>query len=86
LRAVLLTAVFGAELERTMRNARTAALLALAAGMTGLTGLERLTSTYTMPRQEPDNRGRRAEKDAVKLAKAEEKRKRRAAKRLASNK
>ncbi len=66
-----------------MKYARTAALLALAAGLTP--GLDRLTSTYTMPHQEPDNRGRRAEKDAEKLRKAEEKRKRRAAKRLAPN-
>jgi len=34
------------------------------------------------PRQEPDNRGRRAEKDAIALAKAEAKRQRKAAKRL----
>jgi len=33
-------------------------------------------------KQEPDNRGRRAEKDALALAKAETKRQRRAAKRL----
>ena len=35
------------------------------------------------PRQEPDNRGRRAEKDAIALAKAEAKRQRKAAKRAA---
>jgi hypothetical protein len=35
------------------------------------------------PTQPPDNRGRRAEKDAIALAKAEEKRKRKAAKRAA---
>ena len=34
------------------------------------------------PQQEPDNRGRRAEKDAIALAKAEAKRQRRAANRL----
>lgn len=34
------------------------------------------------PTQEPDNRGRRAEKDALALAKAEAKRQRRAAKRI----
>jgi hypothetical protein len=46
-----------------------------------LAGLGMQTSTFTKPHQEPDDRGRRAEKDAAKLAKAEEKRKRRAAKR-----
>ena len=35
------------------------------------------------PRREPDNRGRRAEKDAIALAKAEAKRQRKAAKRAA---
>lgn len=35
------------------------------------------------PKQEPDNRGRRAEKDAIALAKAEAKRQRKAAKRRA---
>ncbi len=38
--------------------------------------------TATREHLEPDNRGRRAEKSAERLAKAEEKRKRRAAKRL----
>ena len=36
-------------------------------------------------RKEPENRGRRAEKDAIALAKAEAKRKRKAAKRLNSS-
>jgi hypothetical protein len=35
-------------------------------------------------REEPDNRGRRSEKDAISLAKAQAKRERRAAKRIAS--
>ena len=63
------------------KGAMLAAVLAgLGAGFPGMT-----TETYTMPRQEPDNRGRRAEKTAERLAKAEEKRKRRATKRLAHN-
>lgn len=66
-----------------MRYAQIAVLLALTAGLGETHGIERLTSTYTMPRQEPDNRGRRSEKDAIALAKAEAKRKRRAAKRVA---
>ena len=62
-----------------MRSFRTvAALSAVASMMAGMP-----TTTYTMPSREPHNRGRRADKDAAKIAKADEKRKRRAAKRLA---
>lgn len=64
-----------------MKRTNYAALIALAAGM-GAGLPEGVISTYTTPRQEPDNRGRRSEKDAARLAKAEEKRRRRAAKRL----
>lgn len=39
---------------------------------------------FGVPRTEPENRGRRAEKDAAALAKAEAKRRRKAAKRLAA--
>lgn len=57
------------------------------AAMSGLIGGMGLESQFTATRahQEPDNRGRRAEKSAERLAKAEEKRKRRSAKRLAHN-
>ena len=65
-----------------MRN-RSLLVAALAAFATA--GAHGVTSTYTMPHKEPDNRGRRAEKDAEKMAKAEKKRKRRAEKRLAHN-
>ena len=65
-----------------------AAMLAMTAGV-GVVGAEfPITrrrddgSSLWPPRQEPDNRGRRAEKDALALAKAEAKRQRRAAKRL----
>ena len=56
----------------------------IAAVLAGLGAVSRGDRTYTAtdPHQEPDNRGRRAEKDAIALAKAEEKRRRRAAKRL----
>lgn len=67
-----------------------AAMLAMAAG-TGALGVDlpivrrpgdddRRYAVWP-PRQEPDDRGRRAEKDAIALAKAEAKRQRKAAKR-----
>ena len=59
-----------------------ALLVAAAMAMTGGFGLES-QFTATKAHKEPDNRGRRAEKSAERLAKAEEKRKRRASKRLA---
>lgn len=65
-------------------NRNGALIAAVLAGLTGGFGLES-QFTATRAHREPDNRGRRAEKDATKLEKAEEKRKRRAAKRLAHN-
>ena len=66
-----------------------AAMLAMTAGI-GVVGSEfpitRRRDDFPPlrgPRQEPDNRGRRAEKDAAALAKAEAKRQRKAAKRAA---
>lgn len=66
----------------------TKGVLLMAAAASLIAGMQegmRRTSTFTQPHQEPDNRSRRAEKDAAKLAKAEEKRRRRKAKRLAHN-
>lgn len=68
-------------------NRNGALLVAAAMAMTGGFGLESdIPSRYTMPKQEPYSRGRRAEKDAAAQAKAEEKRRRKAAKRLGHNK
>ena len=61
-----------------------ALIVAAMMGLAGGFGMER-EITGREPGQQPDNRGRRAEKSAERLAKAEEKRKRRAAKRLAHN-
>lgn len=62
------------------------AALAMAAAMPGLTVLEVRRNREDDPlwpmKPDPDNRGRRAEKDAIALAKAEAKRQRKAAKRL----
>lgn len=63
------------------------AALAMTAAMPGLPVLEVRRNREDDPlwpmKPDPDNRGRRAEKDAIALAKAEAKRQRRAAKRLA---
>jgi hypothetical protein len=45
---------------------------------------EREADDWGLPKREPENSGRRAEKDAAALAKAEAKRARKAAKRLKS--
>jgi hypothetical protein len=63
-------------------NRNRALLIAAIAGVSGGFAME---SEVTGRWQDPDNRGRRTEKSAARLAKAEEKRKRRAAKRLAHN-
>jgi len=59
-----------------------AALAPLIAGMPEIPGARTREPDWWGDRQEPDNRGRRAEKDAAALAKAEAKRQRKAAKRL----
>ena len=62
------------------------AALAMTAAMPGLPVLEVRRNREDDPlwpmKPDPDNRGRRAEKDAIALAKAEAKRQRKAAKRL----
>jgi len=62
------------------------AALAMTAAIPGLPVLEVRRSREDDPlwpmKPDPDNRGRRAEKDAIALAKAEAKRQRKAAKRL----
>ena len=62
-----------------------AAMLAMTAAMPGLPVLEVRRSREDTPlwpmKPEPDDRGRRAEKDSIALAKAEAKRRRKAAKR-----
>ena len=68
-----------------MRN--TTLLMAAVAGLIGSSGLP-IIGGKDDPferRQEPENRGRRAEKDAIALAKAEAKRLRKAEKRAAHN-
>lgn len=59
-----------------------AALTSLISGMPEIPRGRARESDWWGDRQEPDNRGRRAEKDAAALAKAEAKRQRKAAKRL----
>ena len=63
-----------------------AAMLAMAAGVVGpgfpITRRRGDDATLWPSPQEPDDRGRRAEKDAKALAKAEAKRQRKAAKRI----
>ena len=59
-----------------------AALAPLIAGMPEIPRGRTREPDWWGDRQEPDNRGRRAEKDAAALAKAEAKRQRKAAKRL----
>lgn len=72
-------------MKRGFSDPRLAMMLAFASGLTGGFSMES-DITGKGPRQEPDNRGRRAEKDAAKLAKAEAKRARKAEKRLKENK
>lgn len=70
------------------RGLALAAAMAMASATSGLPLVARRErrgeiGVLREPAQEPENRGRRAEKDAIALAKAETKRQRRAAKRQA---
>lgn len=67
-----------------MSNINARLLMAAVAGLAFpvLPAIEDRRYAVWPPKQEPDDRGRRAEKDAIALAKAEAKRQRKAAKRL----
>ena len=62
-----------------------AAMLAISAALPVVQAGARREVDWWGDRKEPDNRGRRAEKDAAALAKAELKRQRKAAKRVKIN-